>query len=80
MNKAQAIDLLNQIAAKYQSLKIGGFYTKQIRTVGTDAVELRLITSLDPNSRKKLASLVSSLGLKMDEDNGLVIIYEPWAT
>ena len=77
MNKNQAIGLLNEIIGTCQSLNIGGFYTRPIRQAPIDSVELRLITSLDPNSRKKIARIIQIRGLKMEEENGLVIIYEP---
>ena len=77
MNKSQALELLNQIAAICQSLNVSGFYTRPIRFVGGDSVELRLMTSLDGENRRKLASIVSGRGLKMVEEKGLVIIYEP---
>ena len=80
MNKNQAIELLNEIIDSCQSLNIGGFYTKPIRQAPTDSVELRLITSLDLNSRKKLANIVLNRGLRMEEETGLVIIYEPLGT
>lgn len=80
MNKSQAIELLSQITTTCQSLTIGGFYTRPIRFAGTDSVELRLIISIDSESRKKLASMLASRNMKMDEEKGLVIIYEPWAT
>lgn len=77
MNKSQVIDLLNQIAYTCESLTIDGFYTQPIGAIGADSVELRLVTSLDFDSRKKLNYLISSRGLKMQEEKGLVIIYEP---
>ena len=80
MNKTQAIELLNEIAGVCQSLTLGGFYTRSIRQASEGSVELRLMASLDPSSRKQLNSIVSNRGLKMQEENGLVIIYEPWVS
>jgi hypothetical protein len=80
MNKSQAIDLLNQIAYICESLTIDGFDTRPIGAIGADSVELRLIASLDFDSREKLNYLISSRGLKMQEEKGLVIIYEPHST
>jgi hypothetical protein len=77
MNKTQAIELLNEIIASCKSLSVGGFYTRPIRAVSTDNVELRLIASLDFDSRKRLNSIVSNRRLTMEEEKGLVIIYEP---
>lgn len=80
MNKTQAVELLNEIAGVCQSLAIDGFYTRNIRQAPMDSVELRLLASLDIDSRKKLNSIVSNRGLRMQEENGLVIIYEPWVS
>jgi len=80
MNKNQAIERLNEIAGACQSLIIDGFYTRNIRQASEDSVELRLIASLDMDSRKKLSSIVSGRGLRMQEEKELVIIYEPWSS
>jgi hypothetical protein len=80
MNKDRAIELLNQIVATCQSLIISGFYTRPIWAAGSESVELRLITTLDTESRKRLTSLVSSKRLKIVEEKGLVIIFEPWVS
>jgi hypothetical protein len=79
MDKTKAVELLNEIAASCQALNIGGFYTRDIRSqVGS--VELRLITSLDLESRKRIMPILSKRGLMMQEENGLVIIYEPYVS
>jgi hypothetical protein len=80
MNKTKAIELLNEIAGVCQSLTIGGFYTRNIRQAPMESVELRLIAELDTDSRKKLNSIMSNRGLRMQEESGLVIIYEPWVS
>jgi hypothetical protein len=79
MNRTQALELLNQIGYACQSLSIDGFYTRPIRAVSNDNVELRLIASLNDDSRRRLTSVVSGRGLRMEEEKGLVIIYEPQA-
>jgi hypothetical protein len=77
MNKIQAVDLLNQIIVSCQSLSISGFYTHPMHADPEANVELRLITTLDVDSRRRISSILSSRGLKIEEDKGLVIIYEP---
>jgi len=77
MNKRKAIDVLNQIASTCQSLKVGGFYTRPLHPTPDGNIELVMMTSLDPVSRKKLVPLISDQGLEMLEEKGIVIIYEP---
>ncbi len=77
MDKAQAIGLLNDIVASCRSLDVSGFYTSPLHALPTEVVELRLIASLDADSRKQIRSMISPRGLKMAEDKGLVIIFEP---
>ncbi len=75
MNKSEAMELLNEIVASCPALASSGFYTREIRSSSTGNVELRLLTSVDPRSRKTLSSLVANRGLKLIEEKGLLIIY-----
>jgi hypothetical protein len=75
MNKNEATELLNKIVASCPTLSCNGFYTREIRSSSTGSVELRLLASLDKDSRKTLNSILSDHNLKMEEEKDLLIIY-----
>lgn len=75
MNRAEAIELLNEIIASCPALALGGFYTRDIRSSLDCNVELRLFASLDRDSRKIINSILTKYGLKMIEEVRLLIIY-----
>ncbi len=75
MNKDEATKLLNKIIATCPTLTCNGFYTREIRSSLTGSVELRLLASLDKDSRKTLNSILADHRLKMEEEKGLLIIY-----
>jgi hypothetical protein len=75
MNKSEALELLNEIIASCPVLASSGFYTRDVRSSSDGKVELRLLASLDPRSRKTFSSLVANRGLKLIEEKGLLIVY-----
>jgi hypothetical protein len=75
MNKSEATELLNKIVAACPTLTCNGFYTREIRSSPTGSVELRLLASLDKDSRKILNSILSDRRLRMEEEKDLLIIY-----
>lgn len=75
MYKSEATELLKDIIASCPALALSGFYTRDIRSSPKNEVELRLIASLDKESRKNLSPLIANRGLKLIEESGLLIIY-----
>ncbi len=75
MDKGEAVKLLNEIMASCPTLDCTGFYTREIRSSSTGGVELRLLTSLDKDSRRSLNSVIANHGLHLIEEKGLLIIY-----
>jgi len=75
MNKTEALDLLKEIMFFCPTLNCEGFYTREIRSSPKGDVELRLITSLDRDSKRNLNSLIAKHELKLIEEDNLLIIY-----
>jgi len=75
LNKNQVMELLNEIVASYPALAVDGFYTREIRSSTTGDVELRLLTSLDRESRKHLNPIIENRGLRVIVEKNLLIIY-----
>ena len=75
MNKSEAMDLLNEIIASCPALNFNGFYLREIRSSLTNEVELRLLVSLDKDSRKTVNPVIANRGLQLIEESGLLIIY-----
>ena len=74
-NKSDALEVLNEIIASCPELTFNGFYLREIRSSLTNDVELRLLASLDKNSRRTLIPAVANHGLRLIEENSLLIIY-----
>jgi hypothetical protein len=75
MDKIEAMELLNEICESCPELAEKGFYTREIRSSPVGNVELRLLASLDRESKKSLNSIVSKHGLKLIVATDLLIIY-----
>ena len=75
MKRSETGELLNEIVASCPALAYNGFYCREIRSSLTNDVELRLLASLDKNSRRTFIPLIANRGLKLIEENNLLIIY-----
>lgn len=75
MKKAQVVELLNEIVASCPALAVDGFYTREIRSSSAGDLELRLLGSLDRDSRKRLSAVIENRGLRLIEEKNLLIIY-----
>jgi hypothetical protein len=75
MDKTQAMGLLKEIVAVCPALDMVGFYTRAIRFSSNGDIELRLLATLDADSRKNLGPMLANHRLTLIEEKGLLIIY-----
>jgi hypothetical protein len=75
MNKTEVMELLKEIMAACPTINCDGFYTREIRSAPKGDVELRLLGSLDRESKRSLNNVIAKHGLTLIEENNLQIIY-----